>query len=127
MSIAMQKKRWKARYPGEQPDRQRSLLQRLLQLRGIGDEEVFFNPSLGNLVKPARMPGMERAAERLVEAVRTGQRIVIYGDYDVDGITATAILFQVIRSIAPDADIRSYIPHRLCEGYGLIGEVRCRV
>ncbi|MHC4810507.1 MAG: single-stranded-DNA-specific exonuclease RecJ, partial [Planctomycetota bacterium] len=68
---------------------------------------------------PALLPGADAAAERIVAAVRAGERIAIYGDYDVDGMTATAILTHVIRRLRPDADLMSYVPHRLEEGYGL--------
>lgn len=98
------------------------LLERLLAARGVTDRpsiDRFCEPSLHHLHDPVRLPGLEAAAERLVAAVRTGQRIVIYGDYDVDGITATAILYHVIRCAQPDADVRSYVPHRLDEGYGI--------
>jgi len=63
--------------------------------------------------------GAVKAGRRLVDAVRGGASIAIYGDYDVDGITATAILHHTIRAVAPEARLRSYVPHRLEEGYGL--------
>ncbi len=65
------------------------------------------------------MHGLDCAAERLLAAVRDGEPITIYGDYDVDGTSATAILYHILRAIAPHADIRTYIPHRVDEGYGL--------
>ncbi len=79
----------------------------------------FCDPKLTDLHEPGLLPGLEAAAARIVEAVRGGQKIVIYGDYDVDGIAATAILFHVIKAAAPGADVTSYVPHRLEEGYGL--------
>ena len=51
--------------------------------------------------------------------MRAGRRVAIYGDYDADGITATAILWRVIRAVRPDADLRWYVPDRFDEGYGL--------
>lgn len=99
-----------------------SLLTRLLAARGLNDPESirrFCEPKLTDLHDPALMHGIEKAARRLAEAVRSHQQIVIYGDYDVDGITATAILFHSIRTADPEADVRTYVPHRLDEGYGL--------
>ncbi|MCH7571869.1 MAG: single-stranded-DNA-specific exonuclease RecJ, partial [Planctomycetes bacterium] len=99
-----------------------SLLTRLLAARGLNDPESirrFCEPKLTDLHDPALMHGIEKAARRLVEAIRNHQQIVIYGDYDVDGITATAILYHSIRTADPEADVRTYVPHRLEEGYGL--------
>lgn len=62
---------------------------------------------------------MREAARAIVEALRAGRRIAIYGDYDVDGVMATAILHRMIATCAPDAKVRTYIPHRIEEGYGL--------
>jgi single-stranded-DNA-specific exonuclease len=62
---------------------------------------------------------MDKAAARLIEALRAGERIAIYGDYDVDGVSATAILYHTFRALAPGCDVVSYVPHRLEEGYGL--------
>lgn len=98
---------------------------RLLAVRGYGDPasiKRFCDPRLSDLHPPALLPGAVRAAERLAEAVRRRERIVIYGDYDVDGITATAILYHALKAADPDARISTYVPHRLEEGYGLNSE-----
>lgn len=98
---------------------------RLLISRGFERAEAaadFLDPKLRQLHDPSLMPDLDRAAERLVDAAKAGESIVIYGDYDVDGITATAILFHTIRTINPGANVRSYVPHRLEEGYGLNAE-----
>ncbi|MBL0926402.1 MAG: single-stranded-DNA-specific exonuclease RecJ [Phycisphaerales bacterium] len=106
------------------------LVARVLAARGLGSPEAaaeFLRPSLKGLHDPGLMPNLDRAAERLLVALRAGERIVIYGDYDVDGVCASAILFHVLRAIAglsPEeaagsARIRTYVPHRLDEGYGL--------
>ncbi len=98
---------------------------RVLAARGLRGEEAsrFCAPSLTEMHNPSRMPGLERAADRLLQAIEGGERVVIYGDYDVDGVSATAILWHTIRAIDPDATtsgrVRTYIPHRLDEGYGL--------
>ena len=91
-----------------------------LARRGFTDSSDiagFLHPRLNDLHDPSLLPGVDRAAERMVQAVRQGQPIVIYGDYDVDGITASAILWHTLRSV--NADARIYAPHRIEEGYGL--------
>jgi len=120
--------RWRARGAPDAavagPGASRDLLARLLDARGLHapeDVALFLDPALTRLHDPSLLPGLERAAERLVEAARGGERIFIYGDYDADGITATAILFHMLRAIAPGADVRAFVPHRN-EGYGLSAE-----
>jgi len=83
---------------------------------------AFLDPKLTGLADPADTPGLDRAAARIAAAVRDRQPIVIYGDYDVDGVTASAILWHTIRAADPDAAVEVYIPHRLDEGYGLNAE-----
>ncbi|MHC5007340.1 MAG: single-stranded-DNA-specific exonuclease RecJ, partial [Planctomycetota bacterium] len=98
------------------------LFERILRARGLEDPEVirrFCEPKLTDLHEPDLLPNIDAAADRLVQAVREGQSIVVYGDYDVDGITACAILYHVIKAVAPDARLDTYVPHRLEEGYGL--------
>ena len=68
---------------------------------------------------PEQLPGALEASALLVEALKAEKTIAIYGDYDVDGMTATSILWHVIKAAAPDVDLRYYVPHRLEEGYGL--------
>jgi single-stranded-DNA-specific exonuclease len=75
---------------------------------------------LSGLHPPERLPGVAEAAERLLSAVRNGRRVCVYGDYDVDGVTGTALLTQVLRLAgAAPTQIDFYVPHRLEEGYGL--------
>ncbi len=98
------------------------LIERICHARGLRDADDiarFCEPKLTQLYDPALMPNIDRAVERIVDAVRSGEPIVIYGDYDVDGITATAILYHTIKSAQPNADVRTYVPHRLEEGYGI--------
>lgn len=80
----------------------------------------FLSPDLGLLLPPEALPNAVSAGRRLAEAVRAGRRIVIYGDYDVDGITATSILWLALR--LANANVSFYIPNRLEEGYGVNGE-----
>jgi single-stranded-DNA-specific exonuclease len=101
------------------------LLDRVLAARGLrsGPEaEAFLAPSMRHLHDPSLLPGLDRAAERLLAAAQGGEPIVIYGDYDVDGITATAILYHTLKAVAPGCEVRTYVPHRLEEGYGLNAE-----
>lgn len=101
-----------------------SLLERLLAARGISaaDRAAFVQPTLGTVERPWERGDFVRTADVLLDAVRAGRRIAIYGDYDVDGITATAILWHALQAIRPDGLPRTYVPHRMDEGYGLNAE-----
>ena len=96
------------------------LVAQVLLNRGlIADEPCtpFLVPQLKDLHPPESLPGAPQAAEMLAEAARRGTRIVVYGDYDVDGTTGVAILWHALRLAG--ADVGFYVPHRLDEGYGL--------
>jgi len=96
------------------------LLAQVLINRGISDSEeasVFLRPKLTELIDPDLMPGIEPAVQRIKQAITNREKITIYGDYDVDGITGVAILWQVLTMLGADVDY--YIPHRIDEGYGL--------
>ena len=97
------------------------LLARLLVQRGVESAdaaEAFLRPRLTHLQDPASLPGCAAAADRLCHAIHDRQPVVIYGDYDVDGVTATAILWHTLRALG-HTDLTTYVPHRLDEGYGL--------
>jgi len=79
--------------------------------------EKFLNPSLNDLHDPFLMKDMEPAVERLARAIFNKEKIVIYGDYDVDGITSISLMVRYLRQLGGDVDY--YIPHRMIEGYGL--------
>ncbi|NIQ39081.1 MAG: single-stranded-DNA-specific exonuclease RecJ [Proteobacteria bacterium] len=79
--------------------------------------ERFISPSLSHLHSPFLMKDMDRAVDRLMEAVINHETIMVYGDYDVDGITSTTILVAFLRELGVNP--RYYIPHRVTEGYGL--------
>ncbi len=81
--------------------------------------EEFLNPRLTSMHDPALMPGLEPAASHILSAIDSGAPTVIYADYDVDGLTAAAILHHTILHLRPSAKLTTYIPHRLDEGYGL--------
>ncbi len=96
------------------------LLARVLVTRGLGEAEsarAFLAPSLSGLANPSGLANLSVAAERIARAIREKQSIFIYGDYDADGMTATAILWHAIRRLGGTATC--YIPHRIEEGYGL--------
>ena len=95
-------------------------LARLLVLRDIktfGEAKQFFRPSLESIHDPFLMDQMEEATTRVITALTENQKICIYGDYDVDGTCATALLFMFLKEL--DANVEFYIPRRLEEGYGL--------
>ncbi len=93
----------------------RVLVQRGLTTRSAG--KPFFNPSREQLHDPFLMKGMDLAVERILEQIRTSRPILIFGDYDVDGTTATALLSLVLG--AAGGRVSTYIPDRETEGYGL--------
>ncbi len=96
------------------------ILCKLLVLRGIrdfGEARKFFRPALEDLHSPWLMKGMEEAVDRILQAIRDRLPILVYGDYDVDGTTAVALLLHFLKPLIPNLDF--YIPHRQKEGYGL--------
>lgn len=100
-----------------------AVVAQLLICRGIHDPQQaqqFLAARLSDLRPPEELPGVAAAAELMQRAVTDGRKIVIYGDYDVDGMTATSILLKCLRLLG--ADPTYYVPHRLDEGYGLNGE-----
>lgn len=96
------------------------LVARLLVNRGIKTVEegkVYLHPTYADLHSPFDMADMEKAVERIRQAIKKGEQIYIYGDYDADGTTATALLVNAFRHI--DFPVQYYIPNRYDEGYGL--------
>ncbi len=111
---------WPGRKTLAQEGRFPELIGQLLYNRGIENAEAarkYLQPSLSDLVEPQKLQGIAPAVRRIREAMGRREKIVIYGDYDVDGITAAAILWDCFRLAGYDADF--YVPHRLDEGYGL--------
>jgi single-stranded-DNA-specific exonuclease len=95
------------------------LLGRLLAGRGVVPEQVatFLEPTLRALLPdPSVLIDMDRAAERLARAVRAGERVAVFGDYDVDGACAGALMVRALRALG--CQVAHYVPHRLQEGYG---------
>ena len=98
------------------------IIDRLLASRAIPSgplRDAFLEPKLNHLRHPRSMHGMVEAARAVCAAVRTGKRIAIYGDYDVDGVMSTAILWHMLRTLDAKLAVRTYVPHRIEEGYGL--------
>ena len=96
------------------------LAARVLAARGLAepaDAEGFLAARLTDLPDPFSMKGMDAAVARIVRAVESGEKIALYGDYDVDGVTSTSLLAGFLR--AAGAEVATYVPHRLVEGYGL--------
>lgn len=101
-----------------------SVAARLLANRGINsatEAQRFLSPSLDHLHSPYLMLGMKAAVERLQRAIANRERMLIYGDYDVDGTTAVVILKRVIEMLGGSAEF--HVPHRIQEGYGMRDEV----
>jgi single-stranded-DNA-specific exonuclease len=122
------KKRWVAK---ECPDKEsaeklskllniNSVFSTLLLQRGITTFEgarYFFRPSLDHLHDPFLMKDMQKAVERIQQAINENEKILVYGDYDVDGTTAVATVFSFFNQFYPNVDF--YIPDRYAEGYGI--------
>lgn len=124
----MKNKLWKFKEKGEQTDIKHltteleihPVLAELLVQRGIRtpkEANAYFEPSISQLHDPFLMRDMEIAVERLKRAVDTGENILVYGDYDVDGTTAVSLVYSFLRKLTPN--VRYYIPNRYLEGYGV--------
>ena len=101
-----------------------NIIKTLLSKRGIGsDEDIreFLSPKPGKTYDPLLLPDMEAGADLILSEIEKGSRIMIYGDYDADGITATTLMMSVLGHLMEDRpeDLSYYIPSRFEEGYGL--------
>ncbi len=124
-------KRWKISEPlSEEQQQQRKhivenikcpemIAEMLIRKKLINIEEIeeFFHPDLNNMHDPFLYKDMEKATERIISAIDNKELIMIYGDYDVDGTTSSALLYLGLKKIG--ANINYYIPHRMIDGYGL--------
>ena len=98
------------------------ILCRLLVQRGFdtyAKAKKFFRPQLSDLHDPWLMKDMLKAVKRILSAINSGEKILVFGDYDVDGTTSVACLFQFLQKIYDPEKIDFYIPHRYREGYGV--------
>jgi len=105
-----------------------SIVARLLAARGLTDAGMvkgFLDASMSSLREPEELFGIAEAADRILAAAKAGRQIVIYGDYDADGMSATAILMHCLEAI--HATARWYVPDRFDEGYGLNAEALRRL
>ena len=120
-------KKWTLKHKGkiEESDLSKKIkispeISQILSNRGIYNEkdaEIFMNPSLEYLRDPFLMKDMKKATDRIKKAIENKERIYIYGDYDVDGVSSTSVLYLYFKSI--DFPVKYYIPNRLEEGYGI--------
>ncbi len=113
---------------GEGATLDHDLVTQLLLARGVAKDDVerHRNPSLrAFLPDPSALRDMDAAAERLAQAVLTGETMTVYGDYDVDGATSAALLIRLLRALGLEAQY--YIPDRLLEGYGPSGAALVRL
>lgn len=110
--ISMEADQALSKYPPE--------IRQILYNRGIADLDnaiSFLQAKLPNTAQSMSLIGIEAAVDRIMGAIHKGERIAVYGDYDVDGVTATALLVQVIQAM--HGEVSPYIPNRFDEGYGL--------
>lgn len=120
-------KKWEINKPDEEKVKKienshqiNNLLAKILVNRGITEEheiEQFLNPTRKDFYNPYLMPDMEKAVERILKAIENKEKVLIYGDYDVDGITSVTVLKSFLEERGLKID--EYIPNRLDEGYGL--------
>lgn len=95
-------------------------LARALALRGVviaSEVDRFLNPRLSDVADPFVLPAMDAAVERIWKAIKTGESIVVYGDYDVDGVTSAALMSHVLTCLG--GRVHRFLPSRMEEGYGL--------
>ena len=107
-------------YTKKLPEDKLRILAKLLYNRNIltdDDMDKFFNLSLSSFPDPYLLPDMDKAVKRIKSAIHKREKITVYGDYDVDGITSVTILYQYLKSV--DCPVEYYIPDRNEEGYGL--------
>lgn len=88
-------------------------------IKEINEVKKFMNPSLKDLHDPFLMQDMDKGTDIIIDALEEGKKIVVYGDYDADGVTSTTILYKGLLNLNSEADIQYYIPDREAEGYGM--------
>lgn len=106
-------------YKIEEKFKLNKLLSTILANRGVTLDtvELFLNPNRHDFHNPFEMPDMEKAVDRILQAIEKKEKVIIYGDYDVDGITSITVLKSFLKDIG--LEVKHYIPNRLKEGYGL--------
>ncbi|MFM2135275.1 MAG: hypothetical protein RL021_675 [Bacteroidota bacterium] len=128
LALEIRDKRWTLKQqaepiPAQQLGKELNIspvLANLLIQRGVTNFEearLFFRPSLDELYDPFRMKDMDKAVKRLQKAITDGEKILVYGDYDVDGTTSVALIYSFLHDFYPNIDY--YLPDRYKEGYGI--------
>lgn len=120
----MKERTWNIRSAASEIDDAETLVRVLLENRNVrlDDQESFFSPLYDrDIHDPYSIMDMEKAVERMFSAIKNKERILVYGDYDADGVTSTAIMVETL--IALGAHVIPYLPHRYDDGYGLNGTV----
>jgi len=135
MMIIVGKRKWKIKNSIQEPPSElreefslSPLTAGLLVERGVktvSEAKLFFHGTGKDLTSPFCLDGMEKAVERLASALKKKERILIYGDYDVDGLTSVALILRTLRRLK-EGNIIYYIPKRLEEGYGLCRDILAR-
>ena len=95
------------------------IVEKILENRGITAAELegFLHPTLDKLAKPDELPGIVKAADFILDSILYRRTIVVFGDYDCDGVCATAIVSRTLRALG--GEVSEFIPDRLTEGYGM--------
>ena len=106
--------KWKVKNPALDQTR---LVEEIYKDRGVDDYRKLFSLNEDDLHDPYLLKDMEKVVERIILAVKNNERILVYGDYDVDGITSTFIMYKVIESLGGHVDFD--IPNRFIDGCGL--------
>ncbi|MCP4125303.1 MAG: single-stranded-DNA-specific exonuclease RecJ, partial [Bacteroidetes bacterium] len=97
-----------------------SVIKDILNVRGINsinESQTYLNPKLNTLSDPFEIPNMDAAVDRVLQAIDNKESIVIYGDYDVDGVTSLTLLNKILSAYGNES--MPFLPHRIEEGYGL--------
>ena len=97
------------------PEKKGSILEQIIAGRGYGED--YFNTSIADLPDMYKMKDLEKSAERIINAIRNKEKIMIFGDDDLDGITATYVLFDFLEKAGSQSHYY-YIPNRLIENHG---------
>ncbi|MFT9486971.1 MAG: single-stranded-DNA-specific exonuclease RecJ [Tepidibacillus sp.] len=120
------KKRWQIQYADTEVVKSIAMtcginekVAQLLAIRGIDEKHAmqFLQPDLAGLYDPYLLDGMKKAVDRIHSAILKNEKILIYGDYDADGVTSTSLLYKTLKTLK--ANFAYYIPNRFTEGYGL--------
>jgi len=120
--MSLSKYKWVVSDPND--DYSKPLIHRILELRNITEEdevELFLNPNYEqHLHDPLLMADMKKAVEFTLNAIKENKKIIVFGDYDADGVTATALLYSFLKEVNANCDY--FLPHRLKDGYGITPE-----